>query len=648
MLDELKKRLYKTEEDFKERKRKDPHFQSGEPNISHEWNSHDFQSSEEIIGQSKEILKEMKRKKRIRNFIIFTFSFVVVLTAALFLAYKYYIKGGGLGFLSMENIEIKIDSPENANAGERFYFPVVIKNNNKIDLLDMEITAEYPKGSEPVNKDDSTLLKEKRFVKFVPANSELKETFEAFIFGEENSEQDFKITIEYRIKDSSAIFEKTYNKKILITKPAISILIDAPQEASFGKEINLKVEAISNSSAILKNIFLNAEYPSGFEFKESDPAPQEGNFKWILGDLMPGEKKIITIKGVAPLKGPATEGTITIFAATSNEDGEQIIYSRKSQSFGIKKPFLDVSIEANNKSGEYAIQSGEKINAKIFWENNLPIGINNAIIEARIKEGGEIIDLSSIDIKNGNYRSFDNVIIWDSSTFNKFSFVEPGQKGEVNFSFKIKKNLLANSESVKNLKIILEAKFLTSNIPDEYKNIEISGNSNVVIKIVSDFQFAQKGFYSLGAFKNTGPIPPKVGKETTYTIKWSLVNSYNDLQNVSVFATLPNYVKWLNNTHSASKIGQLFYNEETRQVKWIINKLKSGTGISSPAEEISFQILLLPAEAHLKTAPVLISNANAESYDAFVGADLKDSDELITTELPDDPRIKYGDGTVVE
>ena len=120
MLDELKKRLYKPEEDFKERKRKDPHIQSGEPNISHEWNSHDFQSSEEIIGKSKEILKEMKRKKRIRNFIIFAVSFVVVLTAAFFLAYKYYIKGGGLGFLSMENIEIKIDSPENANAGERF------------------------------------------------------------------------------------------------------------------------------------------------------------------------------------------------------------------------------------------------------------------------------------------------------------------------------------------------------------------------------------------------------------------------------------------------------------------------------------------------------------------------------------------------
>lgn len=647
-LDDLKKRLYKPKESFKERERKDFSLRPEDTNDTpSEWEHLKFESSEEVINISKEMLAKIKQKKRKRNIVIFIISFLVILTAAGFFAYDFYIRGGGLGFLSMENIEIIMETSDTANAGDKFFLPVIFKNNNKIDLEDVNVTIDYPEGSEPLNKPDVLSLKERRKVGLIPAGAEAREDFEVFLYGEENSEHEFKITVEYRLKDTSAIFEKKAEKKVVISKTALSIFIEAPTDVSEGKELNFKVDIISNSAGFLKNMAVDIEYPPGFEFLEASPAPQKGTTRWRLGDIMSGEKKTISIKGKAPQRNFYPEGNIVVSAGSLNKDNDMVIYSRKSSILSIKKSLLSVDIKIKDKSDEVNVLSGEKLEVNLEWENNLPVGVNNVVLEARINEGENILDMSSIEIKNGNFRSFDNTIVFDFPTFPKFSYLESGEKGTLSFLVKIKKDLPIKKDTDKNFKIVFYGKLFTNHIPEEYKNIEIAGESEITAKIISNFQFSQKGYYSLGHFKNSGPIPPKVGKETTYTIKWSLVNFSNDAADVSVSATLPNYVKWLNNTFSDSKLGDISYNEETREVKWILNNLKAGTGIVFPAEEISFQILFFPAEAHLGSSQIIISKAESLAKDIFTGVGLKDSEPAVTTELLNDPLIGFGKGVVV-
>lgn len=646
-LDDLKKRLYKPKESFKERERKVFSLKLENNNTPSEWEHLDFNSSEEVMNVSKEMLAKIKQKKRKRNIIVFVVSFLIILTAAGLFAYDFYIKGGGLGFISMENIEIRMEAPNTASAGDRFFLPVIFKNNNKIDLEDASITIDYPKGSEPLNKMDIFSLKEKRKVGLIPAGAETREDFEVFLYGEENSEHNFKITVEYRLKDSSAIFEKTAEKKVVISKSALSVFIESPSEANEGKELNFKIDVISNSAGFLKNMAVDIEYPPGFEFLEANPAPQKGTTRWQIGDIMNGEKKTISIKGKAPKSNFYPEGNIVVSAGSLNEDGDMIIYSKKSSILSIKKSLLSVELKIKEKSNEINVLSGENLEVELEWENNLPVGINNAVLEAKIKEGENVLDMSSMEIKDGNFRSFDNIIVFDSSTFPKFSYLESGEKGTLNFLVRIKKNLPIKKDTDKNFKIVFYGKFFTNHVPEGYKNIEITGESEIAAKIVSNFQFSQKGYYSLGHFKNSGPIPPKVGKETTYTIKWSLVNFSNDAADISVSAILPNYVKWQSNAFSDSKLGNISYNEETREVKWMLSNLKAGTGVVSPAEEISFQLLFLPAEAHLGSSQILISKAESSAKDVFTGVSLKDSEPAVTTELSSDPQAGFGKGTVV-
>lgn len=648
-LENLKKRIYKKDEKFLDRERKDPFFFKNHENVKKEWENPSFNNPEEILITSGEYLNKMKNKKKERNIFLIIFSFVFVIALSGFFAYNFFIRGGGIGFLSSQNINIKIGGPSSVNAGEKLTLPIVIKNNNKVDLKNLDIIIEYPKGSEIISKESNFPLKEKRKVGDILAGQEKDELFETLIFGEENSSQNIKITIEYRLADSSAIFEKSIEKIIQIAKPAVSIFIEAPQEASFGKEINFKIDAISNTSLELSNMVLDVEYPEGFEFIDSDPIPQDNKTRFILGNIASGEKKTVSIKGKMGNKNSAPEEFINTTLGSLNNKNELTVYSKKTYTLSVKKPFLNISFKNEDNKSYFVSRPGEDLKFVLDWENNLSVGIKNAIIEARIENGEEFFNLPNLQIdNNGEYRSFDNTIVWDSPNYFKFSYIEPGEKGSVSFSIDFKDQPPFTKEKNKNFNVSLSAKFFTKYSPEEYENIDIFGNDKISIRLVSDFQFTQDGFYYLGPFKNSGPIPPKAEKETTYTIKWSLVNSSNDLSNVSISAVLPIYVKWINKTYSKTNLGIISYNEENREVKWTINNLKAGVGINFPAEEYSFQILFLPSKTQIGENPILINKAEAKAFDQFVNANLEDSYPAVTTSLSKDSKIGNNEGIVRE
>ncbi|MFH1222839.1 MAG: hypothetical protein V1647_00675, partial [Pseudomonadota bacterium] len=45
-----------------------------------------------------------------------------------------------------------------------------------------------------------------------------------------------------------------------------------------------------------------------------------------------------------------------------------------------------------------------------------------------------------------------------------------------------------------------------------------------VTKVSSKMELVQKGYYQDEVFGNSGPVPPRVGEPTTYTIMWYVKN----------------------------------------------------------------------------------------------------------------------------
>src|SRR3989338_6520831 len=88
------------------------------------------------------------------------------------------------------------------------------------------------------------------------------------------------------------------------------------------------------------------------------------------------------------------------------------------------------------------------------------------------------------------------------------------------------------------------------------------------IVLATDITLSSKIVRSAGNLENSGPIPPKADAPTTYTVVWSINNSFNQVSNVEVRATLPSYVKWTNIKSPASEI--FSFNPVSNEVVWSV------------------------------------------------------------------------------
>jgi hypothetical protein len=171
----------------------------------------------------------------------------------------------------------------------------------------------------------------------------------------------------------------------------------------------------------------------------------------------------------------------------------------------------------------------------------------------------------------------------------------------------------------------------------------ISSVENITIKFPSLFAFSAKSFRNVGPFSNTGPIPPKVDKETTYTITWVLTNTSNDLKDAVVTATLPAGVEYKSEISPQGE--KISFNPETRVLTWNAGNLSTGVGFTYSPKEVSFKVGVIPSITQVNLTLNLLSDLNAVATDTYTETQLTSQVQLVTTEYSD-PSYKNGDSTV--
>jgi len=145
---------------------------------------------------------------------------------------------------------------------------------------------------------------------------------------------------------------------------------------------------------------------------------------------------------------------------------------------------------------------------------------------------------------------------------------------------------------------------------------------------------------------NSGPIPPKVGETTSYTIYWQVTNASNDAEDIRVEAVLPAHVTWLNKYKPAS--ANLKYDTLNRKITWEIGRLPAGTGVITPVNYIAFQIGLTPSAPQINQVVELIKSSVIKGKDSFTNTNLESSDASINSDLPDDPTMGWEKGRVAQ
>jgi hypothetical protein len=426
-----------------------------------------------------------------------------------------------------------------------------------------------------------------------------------------------------------------------ITRSPVGLSIDIPREIRSGQDVEFSINYVSNSESELEDLFLELDSPAGFTFITSTPGSEDKGKLWRIGALKPHEKGSIKVRG-SITGGDLEEKSFKIQAGTRSPSGELNIYGRVVGAVILSRPFLDIEATAKGQK-IYVARPGDNIEVKLAFRNNLPVPVQNVIVEAIF--GGTGLDENEIRSPQGTYRPASRSVVWNASSAEILKKLDPGQEGVFQLYFSFMDPIPIRTSSDKNFKIEAEIKISPGIFPPGFQGTDITGSDKVEAKLASRLQLVRRGFYFSNLIPNFGPLPPKVGVETTYTVVWSLTNATNDVGGLTARAVLPPYINWKGVI--SPRDGALSYEPSTGEVLWRIGEIKAGTGFLRPAKEVAFQIGLVPGVNHIGDTPRLVSNVRIEGRDLFTDSSISAEAPALSSELRDDPRVDTSQGRVL-
>jgi len=584
--------------------------------------------------------KFFMKTSRFKKF--FISSMVFFLLAVGYAAFVFFIGGNTV---SNDNIEISIVGNNFTAGGEELPLVVGItnKNNTALDLVDLII--QYPKGSDTLSASEMT--ERRQSLGTIPSGAIHNENINLVLFGEQGSVRPIKVSIEYRVAGSNAIFvkEKTYDVRINSTP--INLSVEAPSTISPNQDVTLKIKVSLNATKPASKILVKVDYPVGFSFVKGTPAPAFGSNVWDLGDMAPGAEREISVSGKMIDVFDGEEKTFNISSGSQSPTSKStigVVFNSIKHTIAVSKPFIAATLFVNGVyQKEYASDAKTDIHGEIRYVNNLDTTVNDVTIEAKLS--GNALNQRTVSANQGYYDSAKNTIVWDKHSDRELKEVNPGDSGSVSFSFS-PKSLFSEAGLLSNPSINIEVNISGAQATEGFAGSEIRNSSSANIRIISDVGLSAKALHYSGPFTNTGSIPPKVETPTTYTIVWTLSNTANNISSAKVASSLPAWVSFVGTTSPATE--SLAYNSRNRELVWNVDRIPKGTGITASPRSVSFQVSLTPSLSQVGSYPVLINEAVLTGHDDFANVNVQvEKDDLDTNIMPsNDPAFPLNGGLV--
>lgn len=583
-------------------------------------------------------------------------SFQIPYTKILLGAFIFFILALGFAFtkfflgsnvVSGNNIDILVSGPVSIAGGEQLPLEIEVKNNNNVDLKVVDLRLEYPIGTKSAIDQSIDMPRYSEVLGDINIGKSEKRLVKSVLYGQENSTQTIKITVEYRVSGSNAIFSKEKDFDVLISSSPVNIIVTGPTDINANQLTDFSIDINSNSANIVKNLILKADYPFGFNLSSSNPKSiSSDGSAFDLGDLAPGAKRNIRITG-AIIGQDGEQRVFKFTVGIPNKDDNTVMETPLavfSSTVTLKKSSIGLDTTINGDSGDQvAVNIGSKNKVDIVWKNNLAEKVYDMAV--KINFNGQTLDEGSVNAVKGFYNSSDNSIIFDKTGNQLLSTVNPADEGDMQFDFS---TLVPSSKSYfsfGNSAIKLDISVLGNRAGADGSVQEVLYSGTKTLKISSSLNLLSKGFRTIGPFENSGPFPPQVDNETTYTITWTATDSFNNITGAKVSAFLPPNVRWTGYTSPDSE--NITYDKGTGEVVWNIGDMKSGVGASYPAKTVSFQVAITPSITQVNSEINLLNEATISGTDDYSQARLGEVKSPITTNITSDPAYVDNIGKVV-
>ncbi|MBP9751402.1 MAG: hypothetical protein KBD19_00895 [Candidatus Moranbacteria bacterium] len=539
-----------------------------------------------------------------------------------------------------DRVSLEIVGPKEVASSETVEYVVRYKNENMLPMGDVELLFSYPESFRMDDSQGATVSgnSAKIVLGTVDGRSGGEARFSGKFYGSKGSLAYFKAILVFAPSGISGRFERQAQAGVTIASSPIVLEVSAPQEVASGNEVEYVFAYRNDSDLSFSNLRIQAEYPQNFRFNSSEPRSIDGDASWRLGNLLPRATGEIRVRGV--ITGNRDEAKVVrVSLGVLQGDDTLLSYDRKERLTRIVVSPLSITQTVNGKT-DISVNPGDSLNYEIQYSNDGDIGLRDVIITVEVNAA--YLDMTKLRMAGGSYDTARSVITWKAPDLPELSRLEPKKGGKVTFTTFVRSDIGVSGEAGKHLSVRTIAKIDSPDIPFSNPSNKVIASNALETRIGSTVDYQVSGYHFDTALPNAGSIPPKVGEETTYTLRFKVTNYLNDIARAKVTATLPTGVRYTGKKIPESE--PISYNERTGHLIWDIGSMWGG---GKTTKEIAFQVAIVPGLNEIGTSPTILLDSVFEAEDTFTKKSIRVESGSKTTNLKDDVNLSESGFNVV-
>ncbi len=542
---------------------------------------------------------------------------------------------------SPERFAVGISGPTEVASGETVSYRVSWENANTLGTKDVELTVSLPESfrietAEGFSVTGNTI---KMTLPDVGMNGTGNVRFTGKFYGSKGAFAYMKAFVRFSPFGLSARFDAGSQLGVTIASSPLFLETVVPLEAASGNETEYLIRYRNDGDLPYSNVRIRADYPEGFRFSQAAPRQSEGDNVWRFGALPPGSEGEILIRGT--LLGEADQAKpFRVEIGVLQGDGSFVAYEERERSTRMVVSPLSIGQTVNGRT-DLSAKPGDTLRYVLSYANRGDIGLRDIIISVEVDPA--LLDMTRLSTdRGGYYDSAKRTIVWNASALPDLARLEPGQGGQVSFSVPLRTDIPTTTEGGKHFSVKTLARIDSPDVPFMIASNKVIASSLLEVRIGSVLEFSVAGFHTDTVIPNGGPIPPRVGQETTYMLRLRAVNYLNDLSDAVVTITLPVGVRYTGRHFPYEE--SVTANERTGELVWNIGSMFGGGRTS---RELSFQVAIVPGPDRIGEPVTILDGASFEAEDTFTGEPVHASVGGKSTALSEDAGIPREGGIVV-
>jgi hypothetical protein len=507
-----------------------------------------------------------------------------------------------------ERVKTEMTGPTDVASAESVNYTVHWVNDNILGAKNLEVSLVYPTEFRPDALPGMTISGNTATVSVsdVKGRTSGVVRFSGKFYGSRGSLTYFRSVARFTPTGISGRYETESRFGVTIVSSPLSFDMIVPQEAASGNETEYVISYHNDGDVAFQNLRVRVTYPEGFRFNQAEPVPSEGNSVWKIGALLPNSGGQIRAKGIL-IGGNNQAKTAIVEIGTLQGDGSFLAYDRKERLTRIIASPLTITQQVGGKT-DLSASPGEKLSYQLDYMNTGDIGLRDVIVTMEVNVS--LLDMTQLTFggTTGSYDVQKGIITWKASDIPGLARLEPHQGGAIRFAVPIRRDI----DSGKGLTVRTVAKIDSPDVPLASKANKVIASNALDVRIGAGAKVEAAISYADAIFPGYGPIPPKVGQETGYAIRFRVTNNLNDLSGVRMIATIPSGVKYAGKKSPDAEA--VSYNDRTGQLVWDIGTMLGG---GKSTRELVIQVSSVPGPDLIGKQPILLQDSVLEGVDTF-------------------------------